>query len=143
MFITSIITGSKIRTMWMTPFYLFFGTMFVYVFHSQINLKKINSFFQGFLILFFLSPVLYAYISITQTDKRTDYRGKEIAAKVQIIWDQDFDQEIEFVTGDEWKDGNLSYHLKSRPKWEGFTNNEILNKSSQFICVDDICLGRY
>ncbi len=143
MFITSIITGSKIRTMWMTPFYLFFGTMFVYVFHSQINLKKINSFFQGFLILFFLSPVLYAYISITQTDKRTDYRGKEIAAKVQIIWDQDFDQEIEFVTGDEWKAGNLSYHLKSRPKWEGFTNNEILNKSSQFICVDDICLGRY
>ena len=72
-----------------------------------------------------------------------DYPGKEIAAKVQITWDQDFDKDIEFVTGNEWDAGNLSYHLKSRPKWEGFTDNKILNKSSQFICIDEVCLGRY
>ena len=142
-FITSVILGSKIRTMWMTPFYLFFGVFFVYIFQTQINFKKINSFLYGFLILFFLSPILYSYVSFSQTDKRTDYPGKEIATKVQITWDQNFDKKIEFVTGDEWKAGNLSYHLKSRPKWEGFTNNKILNKSSQFICVDDVCLGRY
>jgi len=141
--ITSIITGSKIRTMWMTPFYLCFGILFIYVLRVQISLKKNNSFLVGLLFLFFLSPTLYAYISITQTDKRTDYPGKEIATKVQFTWEQDFEKEIEFVTGDEWKAGNLSYHLKSRPKWEGFTKSEILNKSSQFICLDDICLGRY
>ena len=128
MFITSVLTGSKIRTMWMTPFYLFFGLLFVYLFQFQIELKKINSFLYGFLILFFLSPVLYSYISISQTDKRTDYPGKEIANKAQFIWDQDFDNKIEFVTGDEWKAGNLSYHLKSRPKWEGFTNNDTLKQ---------------
>ena len=142
-FITSIITGSKIRTMWMTPFYLFFGILFVYLFQSQIDLKKINSFLHGFLFLFFLSPIIYSYISITEKDKRTDYPGKEMATKVQLIWSQNFEKEIEFVTGDEWKAGNLSYHLKSRPKWEGLTNNDILNSSSQFICVDDVCLGRY
>ena len=141
--ITSAITGSKIRTMWMTPFYLFFGVFFVYIFQFQIDLKKINSFLYVFLFLFFLSPILYSYESIIKTDKRTDYPGKEIAAKVQLVWDQDFDKEIQFVTGDEWKAGNLSYHLKSRPKWEGYTNNETLNKSSQFICVEEICLGRY
>ena len=143
MFITSAITGSKIRTMWMTPFYLFFGVLFVYIFKSQINLKKINSFLYVFLFLFFLSPILYAFESIINKDKRTDYPGKDIAAKVQITWDQNFVEEIEFVTGNEWKAGNLSYHLKSRPKWEGFTNNKILNNSSQFICIDDVCLGRY
>ena len=143
MFLTSLISGSKIRTMWMTPYYLFFGVMFVYLVQSQIDLKKIRSFLNGFLFLFFLSPIIYSYVSISQTDKRTDYPGKEIAAKVQVIWDKDFDKEIQFVTGDEWKAGNLSYHLKSRPKWEGFTDNETLNNSSQFICVDDICLGRY
>ena len=143
MFITSFVTGSKIRTMWMTPFYLFFGVLFVYLFQSQINIKKIKSFHYTFLFLFFLSPILYLFVSINQTDKRTDYPGKEIAAKVQIVWEQDFDNEIQFVTGDEWKAGNLSYHLKSRPKWEGFTNKEKLNKSSQFICVEDVCLGRY
>ena len=142
-FITSVAIGSKIRTMWMTPFYLFFGVLFVYVFQAQINLKKINSFLYSFLILFLLSPILFSYISISKTDKRTDYPGKEIAVKVQISWDRNFNKEIEFVTGDEWKAGNLSYHLKSRPKWEGFTNDEILNRSSQFICVDDVCLGRY
>ena len=142
-FITSMVTGSKIRTMWMTPFYLFFGVFFVYLFQSQINVKKINSFLYGFLILFFLSPILYSYESIINTDKRTDYPGKEIAAKVQIVWDQDFDNEIQFVTGNEWNAGNLSYHLNSRPKWEGFTDDQILNMSSQFICVDEVCLGRY
>ncbi len=143
MLITSIITGSKIRTMWMTPFYLFYGVLFVYLFQSQINIRKINSFLYAFLFLFFLSPLLYSYVSISQTDKRTDYPGKEIATKVQLTWSQDFEKEIEFVTGDEWKAGNLSYHLKSRPNWEGPTNNTILRESSQFICIDDVCLGRY
>ncbi len=142
-FITSAITGSKIRTMWMTPFYLFFGLFFVYLFQSQINLKKLTSFLYGFFFLFFLSPVLYSYVSISQKDKRTDYPGKEIAIKTQVIWNQDFNKSIEFVIGDEWKAGNLSYHLKSRPKWEGLNNNDILKSSSQFICIDDICLGRY
>ena len=143
MFVTSVVTGSKIRTMWMTPFYLFFGVLFVYIFKSQINLKKINSFLYSFLFLFFLSPIYYSLDSFTKADKRTDYLGKDIATKVQIIWDKDFDKEIEFVIGNEWKAGNLSYHLKSRPKWEGFTNNKILNNSTQFICVDDVCLGIY
>ena len=142
-FITSIFTGSKIRTMWMTPFYLFFGVLFIYLFQSQINLKKIRSFLYCFLFFFFLSPFLYSFESLVKLDKRTDYPGKEIASKVQITWDQDFDKEIEFVTGNEWEAGNLSYHLKSRPKWEGFTNNQTLNNSSQFICIDDVCLGRY
>ena len=143
MLITSIITGSKIRTMWMTPFYLFFGVFLVYIFRSQINLKKIKSFLLGFLFFFFLSPIIYSYVSLTQKDKRTDYPGKEIAIKTQIIWDEDFKKEIEFVTGDEWKAGNLSYHLKSRPTWEGSTNDNILKNSSQFICINDVCLGRY
>jgi len=143
MLLTSIITGSKIRTMWMTPFYLFFGVLFIYVLKSQINLKKINSFLYGFLFLFFLSPSIYLYESIYQTEKRTDYPGKDIALKIQAIWNQDFDKEIQFVTGDEWKAGNLSYHLKSRPVWEGFTNEKIIKNSSQFICVDEICMGRY
>ena len=142
-FITSVIMGSKIRTMWMTPFYLYFGVLFIYIFKSQINIKRINHFLSGFLFLFFLSPIIYSYVSISQIDKRTDYPGKEIAAKVQLIWSNDFNQEIQFVTGDEWKAGNLSYHLKSRPIWEGPTNNEILKNASQFICIEDVCLGRY
>jgi len=143
MFLTSLVMGSKIRTMWMTPFYLFFGVFFVYILKTQINFKQINSFLKGFLFLFFLSPVIYSYVSISQSDKRTDYPGKEISLKTQITWEQNFDKEIQFVTGDEWKAGNLSYHLKSRPKWEGLTNDDILNSSSQFICVGEVCLGRY
>jgi len=142
-FITSAIMGSKIRTMWMTPFYLYFGVLFIYILKSQINIKRTNSFLYGFLFLFFLSPIIYSYVSISQTDKRTDYSGKEIASKVQLIWSKDFNGEIQFVTGDEWKAGNLSYHLKSRPVWEGSTNSKILKNASQFICVEDVCLGRY
>ena len=115
--------------------------MFVYIFQSQINIKKINSFLYGFIFLFFLSPILYSYESISKTDKRTDYPGKEIAAKVQIVWDQDFDKEIEFVTGNEWNAGNLSYHLKSRPVWEGFVEREKLDKLKDYMCLDNVCVG--
>ena len=75
--------GIKIRTMWMTPFYLFFGSLLVYIFQSQINLKKLKGFVSLFLILFIFSPIVYAYDSITQTDKRTDYPGKKISLIVQ------------------------------------------------------------
>jgi len=117
MFLTSVVTGSKIRTMWMTPFYLFFGTLFVYLLQSQINIKNLKPFMVGFIFLFFLSPVLYTYVSISNNNKRTDYHGKEIAELVDRKWNKIFLNEIMYVVGDEWHAGNLSYHLRDRPKW--------------------------
>ena len=141
MFLTSMLTGSKIRTMWMTPFYLFFGVLIVYIFQSQINLKKLNSFMSAFLILFIFPLFAYAYISITETDKRTDYLGKEIAIKTEYLWKQNHTLPINVVLGDEWHAGNLSYHLNSRPVWEGLITNDKLNSLSKFICIDNICVG--
>ena len=141
MFLTSAVTGSKIRTMWMTPFYLFFGTLFVYLFQAQINIKKLKPFMIGFIFLFFLSPVLYAYVSISKEDKRTDYPGKEIAIKTQYAWDQQFNSKINVVYGNEWNAGNLSYHLKSRPVWEGFVEKEKLNQLKDYMCLDNVCVG--
>ncbi len=141
MFLTSAVTGSKIRTMWMTPFYLFFGTLFVYLFQAQINIKKLKPFMVGFIFLFFLSPILYAYVSISKDDKRTDYPGKEIAIKTQYAWDQQFNSKINVVYGNEWNAGNLSYHLKSRPIWEGFVEREKLDKLKDYMCLDNVCVG--
>ena len=141
MFLTSAVTGSKIRTMWMTPFYLFFGTLFVYLFQAQINIKKLKPFMIGFIFLFFLSPVLYVYVSISKEDKRTDYPGKEIAIKTQYAWDQQFNSKINVVYGNEWNAGNLSYHLKSRPVWEGFVEKEKLDQLKDYMCFDNVCVG--
>ena len=141
MFLTSMLTGSKIRTMWMTPFYLFFGVLIVYIFQAQINLKKLNGFISVFLVLFIFSPFAYAYISITKTDKRTDYPGKEVSIKTQYAWDQNHKEPINIVLGDEWYAGNLSYHLKSRPVWEGPITKLKLNSLSKFTCIDNICVG--
>ena len=141
MFLTSVVTGSKIRTMWMTPFYLFFGTLFIYVFQSQINIKKLKPFMIGFIFLFFLSPILYAYVSISKDDKRTDYPGKEIAIKTQYAWDQLFKSKINVVYGNEWNAGNLSYHLKSRPVWEGIVDRKKLDRLKDYMCLDNVCVG--
>ncbi len=141
MFLTSVITGSKIRTMWMTPFYLFFGTLFVYMLQTQINIKKLKPFLIGFGFFFFLSPVLYAYVSISKDDKRTDYPGKEIAIKTQYAWDQQFNTKINVVLGNEWNAGNLSYHLKSRPVWEGIIERSKLDQLKDYMCLDNVCVG--
>ncbi len=140
-FMTALITGSKIRTMWMTPFYLFFGTLFVYLLKDQINIKKLNSFLIGFIFLFLLSPILYGYVSISQTDKRTDYPGQDIAIKVQMAWHEQHDEPIKYVLGDEWAAGNLSYHINSRPIWKGFVTNQKLNSFDKYMCIDKICVG--
>ncbi len=124
MLLTSMIMGAKIRTMWMTPFYLFAGTLIIYIFKSQINLNKLKNFVSIFIILFIFSPLAYAYVSITQTEKRTDFPGKQKAKEVQSLWDQKYKSEIYYVIGDEWYAGNLSYHLKSRPKWVSINNKK-------------------
>ena len=141
MFLTSVVTGSKIRTMWMTPFYLFFGTFVIYLFKAQINIKKLKPFVFGFTFLFFLSPILYSYISISKEDKRTDYPGKEIAIKTQYVWDQQFNSIINVVYGNEWNAGNLSYHLKSRPIWEGFVEKKKLDELKDYMCFGGVCVG--
>jgi len=117
-FLTSLFMGAKIRTMWMTPFYLFMGVLFIYIFQKKIALKKLKYFLSIFLIFFLLSPITYSYISIAQTDKRTDYPGKKISQIVQEKWENNFTNKIGLVAGDEWHGGNLFYNLKSRPKWD-------------------------
>ena len=140
-FLTSVTTGSRIRTMWMAPFYLFFGILVIYIFQKQINLNKIKPFLFGFIFLFFLSPILYSYISIKQNDKRTDYPGREIANKVQLVWNQQYNNPINVVLGNEWSAGNLSYHLKSRPSWNGPVTKKNITNLKEYLCIDDICVG--
>jgi 4-amino-4-deoxy-L-arabinose transferase-like glycosyltransferase len=122
MIITSLVFAANIRTMWMTPFYLFFGLFFIYHFKSSVNLNSLNKFMICFLFIFVLSPVVYLYVSLSKNNKRTDYPGKEIARLVQNRWDKNFFNNITIIVGDEWVGGNLSYHLKSRPRW--FNNLE-------------------
>ena len=127
MLATSLISGAKIRTMWMTPFYLFFGTLFIFIFKSYINLKKLRRFYSTFIFFFILSPIVYLVVSIVDETKRTDYPGKEIARLVQNKWDDNFTNEIKIVIGDEWFAGNLSYHLYSRPIWVNDLKNKTAN----------------
>ena len=150
-FITSLILGIKIRTMWMTPFYLFVGVLFIYVFKKKISLRNLKYFLSVVLIFFILSPITYLFISITQTDKRTDYPGKKVSRIIQKKWDENFVNKIELVAGDEWYGGNLSYHLKSRPKWDDISDDakEISIKDinggvviiGEFKILSDICNG--
>jgi 4-amino-4-deoxy-L-arabinose transferase-like glycosyltransferase len=140
-FLTSLILGVKIKTMWMTPFYLFFGLFFVYLFKKQIDLKKLKGFFILFIFFFILSPIVYSAISLSKDNKRTDYPGKLIAAKIQKKWNEDHNEPINVVLGNEWEAGNLSYHLESRPVWKGFITSDKLNSLSKFICIEQICVG--
>ena len=118
-FLTSFFLGTRIRTMWMTPFYLFSGVLCVYIFQTNIYRERFKHFLNVFLFLFILSPSIYFYDSISTKNKRTDYHGKEIAQLIQTKWDNTFSNEIEIVFGNIWDAGNLSYHLKSKPEWTG------------------------
>tara|TARA_B100000214_G_scaffold278452_1_gene208158 strand:+ start:2493 stop:3887 length:1395 start_codon:yes stop_codon:yes gene_type:complete len=122
-FLTSLFFGINIRTMWMTPFYLFYGVMVIYILQKYINLKKINLFYSVFLFLFIISPSLYLFNSVAKKDQRIDYPAKEVALEVKKNWNRTFKNDIDFVVGEAWWAGNLSYHLDSRPKFiRGYLN---------------------
>jgi len=121
MFLTSLFFGIRIRTMWMTTFYLFPGVFFIYLFKKTVSLNKLKKFVNIFLLLFIILPSAYVTQSFFQKDKRTDYPGREIAFKVQKEWNKYFTNPIDIVVGEGWVyggwyAGNLSYHLKDRPK---------------------------
>jgi 4-amino-4-deoxy-L-arabinose transferase-like glycosyltransferase len=133
-FFVSLLTGAKIRTMWMSTFYLFLGIFLIYIFEKKINLKRIKNFIFVFIFIFLISPFTYLYTSLASDTKRTDYPGREIANLVKNKWDQNFKNEIKIVIGDEWAAGNLSYHLYSRPIWM----KSLKNKRSQIKNVDGV-----
>ena len=161
MFLTSFFFVIRVRTMWMTTFYLFPGIFFIYL--CKLKLKIVN--FKKFLIiissLLIILPSVYSVQSFLETDKRTDFPGRKVAIEVQTIWNENFNNPIEIVVGKgwmygEWYAGNLSYYLKDRPKlrneykkynnkgtiWVG-AQNEIKNCNGYLYQVKqyyDICM---
>jgi len=88
---------------------------------------------------------------VTQEHKRTDYPGREISQMVEEKWKNNFKNKIAMVAGNEWHGGNLSYHLKSRPKWDNILetkeNKKLKNIDGGFILIgspnilQNICKG--
>ena len=126
----------------MSPFLIKIAHAFIYIFQSKIVLSKMKYFFSIFLILFIFSPAAYLYVSITQTDKRTDYPGKKIAKVVQENWTNNFKNKIGLVGGDEWHGGNLFYHLQSKPKWDNIFETKktttLKNKEDGIVIIADV-----
>ncbi len=128
MFLTSLLGGIRIRTMWMTTFYVFPGVFFVYLFKANINIEKFKYFFKAFLIVFLILPIVYGADSYFQKDKRNDFPGKKIATNIQNVWNNNFLNEIEVVAGKGWVyglwyAGNLSYHLQNRPVFKYYVED--------------------
>ena len=80
--------------MWMTPFYLFIGLLFIYIFKNSLKLIKKNLYLFLF-FSFFITNSLYSGL-ILNDKKRTDFPGKEIARLVQNKWDKNFINEIKY-----------------------------------------------
>ena len=135
-FLTSFTMGVKIRTMWMTPFYISFGLLFVYILKSEINFEKMRTFSSIFLILLLLSPILYSYVSTTKTDKRTDFEGKNLAKQAKVFFETEGEElgKMEYIKGNEWIAGNISYHLPERPKWI-YSSNEVQLCNKDMKCL--------
>ena len=133
--ITSIITGSRIRTMWMIPFYSLIGIFFIFLYQNQVNSKKFKNFFILLIIFLIVSPILYSLRSI-YSDSRTSYDGKKIALQVEQEWKNISKDKISNVGFSEWYAGNLSYQLGNRPKVFLEENNDFYKKPAVIIAKD-------
>ena len=133
--ITSIISGSRIRTMWMIPFYSLIGVFFIFLYQDQINLKKLKKFYIILIIFLVISPTLYSLRSIYK-DSRTGYEGKKIALQIEKEWKTISKEKISHVGFSEWYAGNLSYQLSNRPKVFLEENNNFYKKPAVIIAKE-------
>jgi len=133
--ITSIITGFRIRTMWMIPFYSLIGIFFIFLYQDQINFKKIKNFIILLIIFLIVSPILYSLRSI-YSDSRTSYEGRKIASQIEREWKTISKDKISNVGFSEWYAGNLSYQLSNRPKVFLEENNDFYKKPAVIIAKD-------
>ena len=133
--ITSIISGSRIRTMWMIPFYSLIGVFFIFLYQDQINLKKLKKFYIILIIFLVISPTLYSLRSIYK-DSRTGYEGKKIALQIEKEWKTISKEKISNVGFSEWYAGNLSYQLSNRPKVFLEENNNFYKNPAVIIAKD-------
>ena len=133
--ITSIISGSRIRAMWMIPFYSLIGVFFIFLYQDQINLKKLKKFYIILIIFLVISPTLYSLRSIYK-DSRTGYEGKKIALQIEKEWKTISKEKISNVGFSEWYAGNLSYQLSNRPKVFLEENNNFYKKPAVIIAKD-------
>ena len=133
--ITSIITGSRIRTMWMIPFYSLIGIFFIFLYQDQINFKKIKNFIILLIIFLIVSPILYSLRSI-YSDSRTSYEGRKIASQIEREWKTISKDKISNVGFSEWYAGNLSYQLSNRPKVFLEENNDFYKKPAVIIAKE-------
>ncbi|MEY3138991.1 MAG: hypothetical protein RLZZ411_177 [Pseudomonadota bacterium] len=133
--ITSIMSGSRIRAMWMIPFYSLIGVFFIFLYQDQINLKKLKKFYIILIIFLVISPTLYSLRSIYK-DSRTGYEGKKIALQIEKEWKTISKEKISNVGFSEWYAGNLSYQLSNRPKVFLEENNNFYKKPAVIIAKD-------
>ena len=79
--------------------------------------------------IFLISFCRLCFMLISQYQKKTReliILEKKLQLKLNMCGINNLIPKINVVYGNEWNAGNLSYHLKSRPVWEGFIEREKL-----------------
>ena len=96
--------------------FIYFLEYFFYHFKDLVDLKKLKTLYTFFyLFLFYLQQPIYIFQPTTNLKDKLSARNSKTSSS---RWDDNFSNEIKIVVGDEWFAGNLSYHLRSRPKWK-------------------------
>ena len=112
-FLTSMIVGIKIRTMWMTPFYLFFGVLLIYIFQSQINLSKLKGFISVFLVLFISAIGTIAFGAVVKYHDDGGKKYQFLQKPVMLI-------------------ASVPLNIRNMIKYRTFNLNKIVNKPQIF-----------
>ena len=84
-----------------------------------------------------MAHVLYSYYSMTNTEKWTDFKCKNLAKHAKVFYETECKDlgKMEYIKGNEWIAGNISYHLPERPKWI-YNSSEIQMWNKDMKCLN-------
>ena len=118
LFALSLVIGMKLRGMWGASLWDFIGLWTVVNIKHFSDKRSLNNFYKAWISVFVLLLAIYAGESIispalTGKGKRTQFPGQKMAETITETWGNRYNTPIEYVIGDTWLAGNLSFYSPS------------------------------
>lgn len=112
----SFVLGIKLRAGWGMPLLTFWTLLIILCVTPRLSRIKVMSLFYG--ILIFTCALLTGYAVSILDSKDTssaNFPGKLIAETLTIKWHNTYHQQLAYVAGPRWVNGNIAFYSKDHP----------------------------
>lgn len=119
-FVLPVVSGifaSPLKQMWGSPFFYLLGVLLFKCFPFEFGERQRRIFMRLAYAVLIAGAAAYAGTSLYRPSLRTRFDGREFAAEIRSLWDQQkYGEPLSYVAGHIWYASNVSVYSENRPR---------------------------